>query len=419
MPEFIGDLHIHGPYARACSKNTTLERLEINARIKGLNVLGTGDCLHPKWLEAIKTELKEDENGVLWSRNKFPFLWQTEISLMYSQGEKGRRIHHILLFPNKEVVIQVRDLLLKRGRLDYDGRPIFGINSIEFVDMMRSVSSDIEIIPAHCLTPWFAIFGSKSGFDSVEECFEDRAKYIHCIETGLSSDPSMIWRVSKLDRYNLVSFSDPHSYHPWRLGGEATIFDTDLSYQAILNALRTGNGLNGTIEVNPHLGKYHLTGHRTCSVSIEPGEAVKSDYLCPKCHKPLTIGVAERIEEMADRPVGYQPVHAKNFRTLLPLSELLASLFGFSVTANRIQTEYARLIQMFGSEMNPLLNSPDTILKQIEGPKIIKAILLNREGKIEIKEGYDGVYGVPVLDEKLIDKKMNVAQRGLKEFIKD
>src|SRR3989344_5259899 len=186
----IGDFHIHGPHAQACSKDTTLKLLEDNAKIKGLNILGTGDCLHPKWFQNITSELNEDENGILWTKNKFPFIWQSEISLMYSHNGKGRRIHHVLLYPNKEVVEQVRDELLKKGRLDYDGRPIFGINSIEFVDMMRSISHDIEIIPAHAWTSFFGILGSKSGFDSVEECFQEKTKYIHAIETGMSSDPA-------------------------------------------------------------------------------------------------------------------------------------------------------------------------------------------------------------------------------------
>src|SRR3989344_5929591 len=247
--DIIADLHIHGPYAQACSRNTTLAKLEENAKIKGLGLLGTGDCLHPRWFEQINSYLTENEDGILLSKNNFPFIWQSEISLMYTEKGKGRRVHHVILYPNKDAVTQVRDLLLKRGRLDYDGRPIFGINSIEFVDIMRSVSHDIEIIPAHAWTSWMSIFGSKSGFDSVEECFEDRAKYIHAIETGMSSDVEMNRRISFLDKYNLVSFSDPHTYFPWRLGREPTIFDCKINYKEILNAIRTGDGLSGTIEV--------------------------------------------------------------------------------------------------------------------------------------------------------------------------
>src|SRR3990167_8798552 len=316
------DLHIHGPYARACSRNTTLQRLEDNAKVKGLSLLGTGDCLHPKWFHSITEYLKEDEKGILWSQKNFPFIWQTEISLMYTHNNKGRRIHYIVLIPNLDVVIQVRDALLKKGRLDYDGRPIFGINSIEFVDMMRSVSSDIEIIPAHAWTSWFSIFGSKSGFDSVEECFEDRAKYIHAFETGISSDPLMNRRVSKLDKYNIVSFSDPHSSHPSRLGRESTIFDCDLKYKSILNSIRTGEGLKGTIEASPEYGKYHIDGHRNCNIMMNYEESKKLNKICPVCKKEMTIGVEYRIEELADRK---EPQNVPYYIKILPLHELISA----------------------------------------------------------------------------------------------
>src|SRR3990167_10653218 len=292
---YYTDLHIHGPYAQACSRNTTLSKLEESAKIKGLNVLGTGDCLHPRWFEQINSYLTENEDGILLSESDFPFIWQSEISLMYTEKGKGRRIHHVIFYPNKDAVVQVRDLLLKRGRLDYNGRPIFGINSIDFVDMMRSISHDIEIIPAHAFTSWMSIFGSKSGFNSVEECFEGDAKHIHAIETGMSSNPPMNRRISSLDKYNLVSFSDPHSSHPWRLGREATVFDCELTYKDILKAIRTGKGLRGTIE------------------------AKKVKGICPVCKQSLTIGVAYRVEELADRK---EPVNVPYFKEILPLSEL-------------------------------------------------------------------------------------------------
>src|SRR3990167_10995703 len=335
--QVFSDLHIHGPYAQACSRNTTLSKLEESAKIKGLNLLGTGDCLHPRWFEQINSYLTENEDGVLLSESDFPFIWQSEISLMYTEKGKGRRIHHVILFPNKDIVIQVRDLLLKRGRLDYDGRPIFGINSIEFVDMMRSVSEDIEIIPAHVWTSWFSIFGSKSGFDSVEECFLDRAKYIHAIETGLSSDVKMNRRISKLDKYNLVSFSDPHSSHPSRLGREATIFDLNkLTYKNIINAIRIGEGLKGTIETNPEYGKYHYDGHRNCNVPLSSEESRKLNGICPKCNKSLTIGVEYRIEELADRE---QPKNVPHYKEVLPLHELIAATYGTkSLTSKKVQT---------------------------------------------------------------------------------
>ena len=236
----IADLQIHSRYAAACSKNTTLDLLEKYARIKGLDLLGTGDFQHPLWNKEIKEKLKEDENGILWSSTKFPFIWQTEISLMYRQDGKGRRIHHLIFAPNGEVADQIIAFLGSKGRLDYDGRPIFGFSSIELVDFMRDISNDIEIVPAHCMTPYFGLYGSKTGFDSLKDCFKDNTKHIHAIESGMSADPPMLWRLK--EDVNIVSFSDAHSYWPWRLGREATAFDCDLSYKNILEAIRRRKG---------------------------------------------------------------------------------------------------------------------------------------------------------------------------------
>ncbi len=414
--KFIGDFHIHGRYAQACSKLTTLEDLERNAKIKGLDILGTGDMQHPLWFKEITSKLKEDENGILWSKNKFPFIWQTEISLAYTQGGKGRRIHHVVLAPNKEVVEQFITELLKKGRIDYDGRPIFGMSSIEFVEMLRSISTDIEIIPAHAWTSWMSIFGSKSGFDSVEECFEEKAKYIHAIETGISSDPPMNRRISKLDNYNLVSFSDPHSSHPWRLGREATLFDCTLTYKSILKAIRTGEGLRGTIEANPEYGKYHIDGHRACGVSLDFNETKKLKGICPVCKKTLTVGVEYRVEELADRTI------AKNvpfFQEVLPLSELICAVHTIKNPAAKKTMEiYTELIKNFKTEYTILLNTPLEDLKKIVTEKLAEVILLNREHKLKIKPGYDGVYGEIVLEknkesEKPLTKKL---QKSLAEF---
>ena len=246
--KLIADLQIHSRFSRATSKSITLPNLEKFARIKGVNLLGTGDFTHPKWLAELKSELKEDGSGILTSKSGFKFTLQGEISLIYTQDGKGRRIHHLLHAKDFETVEQINEALLKKGRLDYDGRPIFGFSSIELVEMMKSVSDDIEIIPAHAWTPWYGIFGSMSGFDSVEECFKDQAKHIHAIETGLSSDPAMNWRISKLDKYTLLSSSDAHSFWPWRLGRECNIFDIDLSYDDLIKAIRTKRGLTETIE---------------------------------------------------------------------------------------------------------------------------------------------------------------------------
>ncbi|MAG38526.1 hypothetical protein CMO90_00380, partial [Candidatus Woesearchaeota archaeon] len=260
---YISDLHIHSRYSRACSSAIDIKNLEKWAKIKGVNILGTGDFTHPEWFKELKHELVEDDTGILKTSSGFPFILQTEISLIYTQADRGRRIHNVVLAPNFDVVEQITDYLKKHGRVDYDGRPIFKISCHDFVYNLRKISLDIEVIPAHIWTPWFSLFGSKSGFDSVHECFKDQEKYVHALETGLSSDPEMNWRLSQLDKFNLVSFSDSHSFWPWRMGREATIFELKkLKYDNILRALRSGEGLQETVEVDPSYGKYHFDGHR-------------------------------------------------------------------------------------------------------------------------------------------------------------
>jgi|SRR3989344_1169408 len=388
------DLQIHSRYAQACSKQTNIENLEKYARIKGINLLSTADFTHPLWRKELDEKLTEDENGILWTKSKFPFLWGTEISLMYKQGGKGRRIHNLIFSPNKEVTDQITEALGKKGRLDYDGRPIFGFTSIELIDMVRGISNDIEIIPAHAWTPWFSIFGSKSGFDSIKECFQEKSKYIHAIETGLSSDPEMNWRLSQLDNINLVSFSDAHSFWPWRLGREATLFNTKLKYKEIINAIRTGEGLNSTIEVDPNYGKYHYTGHRNCNVHLNPVASKKTKGICPICKKPLTIGVADRIEELADRPEGYKPKNARTFKKLIPLHEIIAYNYKLSqLTSKKVWETYNKLINQFESELNIMLNVEEEKLRKIIEDKLVDLIIKNRNQNLNIKPGYDGVYG--------------------------
>lgn len=406
----ISDLQIHSRYARACSKDINIENLEKWARIKGINLLGTGDFQHPLWNKEIKEKLTEDEKGVLWSKTKFPFLWQTEISLMYS--DNGRRAVHLLVYaPNTEIADQIIDSLRKKGRLDYDGRPIFGISCPEFVEMMMQINKDIEVIPAHCMTPFFGLYGSKSGFDSIKECFKDKSNFIHAVETGISADPKMLWRLD--EKINLVSFSDAHSYWPWRLGRECTIFDTELNYIKIINAIRTGNGLKETIEVNPAYGKYHFDGHRNCSISLTPNETRKLNGICPECHKKLTIGVEYRIEELAKHEEGYIPNNAKPFKSLIPLSELISAVYNYKqLSSKNIWEIYNKLIGRFGNEFNVLLNADEKDLIGIVDKKLADIILLNREGKLNVKPGYDGVYGEIILNSNQEIKK----QKSLSEF---
>ena len=260
--EIIADLHIHSKYARATSKNISIENLEKYARIKGLNLLGTGDFQHALRRKEIDEKLTEDDKGILWTKDGFPFLWQTEISLMFFQNEKRRAIHLLVFAPNSKTADKITLYLSSKGRIDYDGRPIFGISCTQFVKDLKEIDDKIEIIPAHCMTPWFGLYGSKSGFDSIKECFGEQADKIYAIESGISEDPGMLWRIN--ENVNIVSFSDAHSFWPWRMGREATIFDIDeLSYDNIIQAIRTGKGLKATIETPPTYGKYHWDGHRT------------------------------------------------------------------------------------------------------------------------------------------------------------
>ncbi len=394
----ISDLHIHSKHSRATSKNLDLENLEKYARIKGVNLLGTGDFTHPIWIKELKAKLTEDETGILKSSSGFNFLLQTEISNIYSQDGKGRRIHNIILAPNFDVVDQIIEALGKKGRLDYDGRPIFGFGCVELVEMMKLISQDIEIIPAHIWTPWFSLFGSMSGFDTVEECFKDQTKHIHALETGLSSDPAMNWRLSQLDNYSLVSFSDSHSFWPWRIGREATIFDLKkLTYNNLITALREKSGLKETVEVDPNFGKYHFTGHRNCNVSLEPSESLKTNNICPACKRELTVGVLQRVEDLADRELGFVPKGNVPFKSVLPLAELISAVKGNSVASKSVFAEYYNIVKGT-NEFEILLEKPFEELVKITNEKIADVIVKNREGKLRVIPGYDGVYGQLVIE---------------------
>ena len=395
----IADFHVHSHYSRATGKELNLENLEKYGRIKGVNLIGTGDFQHPLWLKELKEKLTEDGSGILRSKTGFPFILQTEISLIYTHGGKGRKVHNIVLAKNLDIATHIQEALLKKGRLDYDGRPIFGMNCIEFTEMMRGVDDSVEIIPAHIWTPWFSLFGSMSGFDSVKECFGDQTKHIYALETGLSSDPAMNWRLSQLDRYTLVSNSDAHSFWPWRLGRECNVFDIELTYDALIHALHTREGLLETIEVDPNYGKYHLDGHRNCKVCMTPKESLQHKKICPVCKRPLTIGVLHRVEALADREEGYQPKNAVPFRSLLPLSDLIAGVLGSAVATKKVWEVYYKLVTKERSEYEVCLDMEESELRKLVDDKMVDAILRNRKGNIKITPGYDGEYGVPVLDD--------------------
>lgn len=410
--DVVADLHIHSKYARACSKDLNLENLEKWARIKGITLLGTGDFQHPKWIQELKGNLSDDGSGILKSKSGFPFILQTEISLMYTQDKKGRRVHNLILVPNYEIADQVIETLGKKGRLDYDGRPIFNFSCVELVEMMMNISKNIEIIPAHCWTPWFSMFGSMSGFDSFKECFKEQSKNVHAIETGLSSDPEMNWRISELDDKAILSFSDSHSFWPWRMGREVTIFDLkELSYKELIKSIRELK-VKETIEVDPSYGKYHWDGHRNCGVVLDP-DGVKNNKKCPKCGKELTVGVLHRVNELADRESGFKPINARPFRRILPLSEIIGLAYNVSqLWGKKVFITYHKLIEEFGNEFNVLLNSENEKIKKLVGDKLANLIIKNREGRIKVEPGYDGVYGKPISEGVIVKK----GQKTLGDF---
>ncbi len=389
----IADLQIHSRFARATSKAITLANLEKWARVKGIDLLGTGDFQHPKWNAEIKAELQEDEHGILRSKSGFPFLWQSEISLMFSQGGKRRAVHLLVFAPDGKIADKIVAYLGSKGRLDYDGRPIFGMTCKLAVKELKAIDERIEIIPAHAFTPWFGLYGSDSGFDSLAECFEEQTKHIHAIESGMSADPSMIWRLK--EQVNIVSFSDAHSFWPWRLGREATLFEMpELRYEYFTKAVRIGEGIISTIETPPDYGKYHWDGHRNCGFSCNPAETRKLNGICPKCGKGLTIGVEHRIDVIAKEREGFKPEGAKPFYRLLPLHELIALHLGTKVESLKTWKVYNEMGEKFGNEFKILLETEKEELRNAGiDERLTELILLNREGKLNVKAGFDGEYG--------------------------
>jgi uncharacterized protein (TIGR00375 family) len=421
----IADLHIHSRYSRACSTALSIANLEKWARVKGVNLLGTGDFTHPEWIKELKSTLFDDGTGIYKTKSGFPFMLTTEVSSIYSQDDKGRRVHNVIFAPSLEVVSQITEYFKSKGRVDYDGRPIFKISCRDLIYDLRKISDKIEVIPAHIWTPWFSLFGSNSGFDTLKDAFGDQTQHINALETGMSSDPEMNWRLSQLDGKKLVSFSDSHSFWPWRLGREATIFEMkELTYNNILKSLRGDSGITSTIEVDPGYGKYHIDGHRNCSVEMEPEDAIKHNNICPVCKKPLTLGVAHRVEELADRKLGFKPKNALPFQKIIPLSEILAKAIGKNIATKSVWAVYNKLIESFKSEYNVLLNvSKNNLLKQTP-VKIAELIMLNREGLLKVKPGFDGVYGEIVLDSNVkksnldnFENELSSNQKSLGKFI--
>jgi len=394
----ISDFHIHSKYSRATSAQLDIANLVKYARIKGLGLLGTGDFTHPLWLKDLKEGLQEDGSGLPRDRTGFPFVLSAEVSSIYSDGGNVRRIHNVLLAPSFEVVDQINEALQRKGaNLKSDGRPICGIRCPDLVETLKSIDDSIEIIPAHAWTPWFSLFGSMSGFDRIEDCYKDQTRHIHALETGLSSDPAMNWRLSQLDRFALVSNSDSHSFWPWRIGREANVFEmSGLSYGEFIGIMKEKDPEKFlcTIEVDPSYGKYHFDGHRACNVRMSPAESAKTGSMCPVCGKKLTVGVLHRVEELADRPEGFRPPGAIPFRSLIPLSEIISYATGAGqVFSKKVWAVYDSLLKSYGSEFAVLLDAPQEGLEAAAGKEVADGIIAVREGRLKVDPGYDGVYG--------------------------
>ena len=405
---FHADLHIHSRFSRACSKNCDIPRLAWWALRKGVMVVGTGDFTHPGWAEELGQTLVPAEPGLLQlrpdleaqlRRNSPPtcdqpvrFMLSTEISTIYRAGERTRKVHHLLYAPTLEAAGKITAALAKVGNLASDGRPILGLDSRHLLDITLNAGPGCYLVPAHIWTPWFAVLGSKSGFDVVADCYGDLAGQVFAVETGLSSDPPMNWMCSSLDGYRLVSNSDAHS--PPMLGREATTLDVELDYFAIEQALRTGSGLRGTVNFFPEGGRYHLDGHRKCGVRLEPAQSADYEGICPQCGKPLTIGVLNRVTELADRMEGYRPDAAADSVNLVSLPDVVAELLGTGSKSKRVDAEVSRLVAALGPELAILLGVPPAELSRAGGSLLAEAITRLRAGAAHKEAGYDGEYGV-------------------------
>ena len=396
----IADLHIHSKYSRACSRDLNLENIDKTCRIKGIDIIATGDFTFPDWFESIRNELDEVGNSGLYKLkiaedDKIKFILSTELALIYKKNDRCRRIHIVVQAPNVKAVEELNSYLDKKYNIRSDGRPILGMSAEELVKLCLSIHPKYLIYPAHIWTPWFAVFGSKSGFDSMEECFGKYTKNIFGFETGLSSDPEMNWRVSALDKLTLLSNSDAHSLP--NLAREANVFDLkNVTYDEIYEAIKSKDikKIKYTIEFYPEEGMYHFDGHRECGVSFEPKETKKHKGICPVCKKPLVIGVMNRVEELADREEGYVLKEAPGYKKLVGLDKIIAEAIGIkSRSAQKVKIEYNNLINSLGPELQILLKEDLENIKKVTLPEIAEGIRRVRAGELYIKPGFDGQYG--------------------------
>ena len=396
----ITDLHLHSRFSRACSKDLTLPNIAKACERKGIQLIGTSDALHPAWLKEIDDQLEEAGEGAYKLKGDVSptrFILSTEISCIYKHLDKVRRVHHVVLFPSREAAHRLADALVARKcNIKSDGRPIIGLNSQDLLKLVLEADEKCLLIPAHAWTPWFSIFGSKSGYDSLQECFGDLTKHIYAIETGLSSDPLMNWRLSALDGIFLVSNSDAHSCD--NLGREANVFEmTQPSYDqlyTILSQHKTEKFIE-TIEFFPEEGKYHADGHASCDVWCEPEQTKKYKGACPSCGKPLTVGVLSRVADLADRPPHpSRPIGAAPFRSIVPLAEIIADALDVGKKSKKVVSAYDQIICDGRTEFGVLLDLPESELSRVASPEIVASILNMRNGNVEIRPGFDGLYGI-------------------------
>ena len=407
---FYADVHLHSYYSRATAKNLNLEYLNLWGQLKGIQVIGTGDFTHPAWFAELETKLEPAEPGLFRLKKEYRdvtqdelppacqmdvrFMLTVEISNIYKRLDKVRKVHNCVFAPSFEAAGKIRDRLGAIGNIRSDGRPILGLDSRDLLEIVLESDPLSYLIPAHIWTPWFSALGSKGGFDRMEDCFGDLSEHIFACETGLSSDPPMNWRLSQLDPYVLVSNGDAHS--PSKLGREATIYDTELSYPAIYNALKnhqTDPGLKGTLEFFPDEGKYHYDGHRSCQKRLHPRETREHNGLCPVCGKPVTVGVLARVEELADHPEGRKSPNWRPYYSLVPLVEIIAETVGVGPNSKRVQNVYRELLAKIGHELYILLDCPVERIQKEGGTLLAEAIRRMRSGDIHIASGYDGEYG--------------------------
>ncbi len=406
MP-YISDLHVHSYFSRATSKDLNLESLYQWAKIKGINVVGTGDFTHPEWFSELKEKLQPDGSGFFTLKDPpdgpaipgiqtkdidVRFCLTTEISSIYKYGDRVRKNHNLVFAPDLDTVERLNHKLASIGNLEADGRPILGLPSRDLLEIVLETSERAHLVPAHIWTPWFSTLGSKAGYDSIDNCFRDLSDHLFAVETGLSSDPAMNWKLSALDRFTLISNSDAHS--PSKLGREANLLDTELSYDAMFNAFQTGDGFMGTYEFYPQEGKYHHDGHRKCDISFEPQHSLKHNNICPQCGKPLTVGVLHRVEALADRDKSRQPTGAADYQYIIPLPEVLGEILDVGPNTKTVQKKFRRTISTFGNEFSLLHEVPIENIRKKAGPVLAEAIKRIRNNEVHPQPGYDGVFGV-------------------------